>query len=79
MNYVSGFTLALDITARDLQSKAKEEGQPWTISKGYDTFCPISSYIPKEKLPNYSNVDIWLRLNGNQMTIFPGTPLTPIR
>lgn len=64
MSYVAGFSLALDITARDLQSKAKQEGQPWAISKGFDTFCPVSSYIPKESLSNYANVDLWLRVNG---------------
>lgn len=64
MNYVSGFTLALDITARDIQSEAKRTGMPWTISKGYDTFCPISSFISLESLPNYQNIDIWLKVNG---------------
>jgi 2-keto-4-pentenoate hydratase/2-oxohepta-3-ene-1,7-dioic acid hydratase in catechol pathway len=29
-----GYTVALDLTARNLQSQAKEKGLPWTQSKG---------------------------------------------
>lgn len=38
---VGGYVLALDMTARELQSQAKEKGQPWTQSKCYDTFTPM--------------------------------------
>ena len=41
MNYVFGFTIANDVTARDIQSK---DGQ-WTRGKGFDTFCPIGPWI----------------------------------
>lgn len=39
--FIAGYTLALDLTARDLQNEAKEKGLPWTISKGFDTACPV--------------------------------------
>lgn len=39
--HVAGYALALDLTARDLQSEAKREGLPWSRAKGYDTFCPV--------------------------------------
>lgn len=41
MSYVLGYTIANDITARDLQ---RSDGQ-WTRSKGFDTFCPIGPWI----------------------------------
>lgn len=41
MNYVFGFTIANDVTARDIQRK---DGQ-WTRGKGFDTFCPIGPWI----------------------------------
>jgi 2-keto-4-pentenoate hydratase/2-oxohepta-3-ene-1,7-dioic acid hydratase in catechol pathway len=41
MDYVFGYTLANDITARDLQ---KRDGQ-WTRGKGFDTFCPVGPWI----------------------------------
>ncbi|MGB5973665.1 MAG: fumarylacetoacetate hydrolase family protein [Nodosilinea sp.] len=39
-----GYTIANDITARDLQ---KRDGQ-WTRSKGFDTFCPLGPWIVRE-------------------------------
>lgn len=39
--YILGFTIAIDITARDLQRK---DGQ-WTRGKGFDTFCPLGPWI----------------------------------
>ena len=34
------------MTARDLQAEAKRSGSPWTLAKGFDTFCPIRlSYL----------------------------------
>ncbi|KAF6176749.1 hypothetical protein GIB67_031560 [Kingdonia uniflora] len=37
-----GYALALDMTAREIQSSAKSAGLPWTVAKGQDTFTPIS-------------------------------------
>jgi len=41
MDHVFGFTLACDVTARDLQ---KKDGQ-WTRAKGMDTFCPAGPVL----------------------------------
>jgi 2-keto-4-pentenoate hydratase/2-oxohepta-3-ene-1,7-dioic acid hydratase in catechol pathway len=37
LGYVFGFTVANDVTARDLQ---RSDGQ-WSRAKGFDTFCPL--------------------------------------
>jgi 2-keto-4-pentenoate hydratase/2-oxohepta-3-ene-1,7-dioic acid hydratase in catechol pathway len=42
--YVFGYTIGNDITARDLQ---KSDGQ-WTRAKGFDTFCPFGPWIDTE-------------------------------
>jgi len=42
--YVRGFTIANDVTARDLQ---KKDGQ-WTRAKGFDTFCPVGPFVSDE-------------------------------
>jgi 2-keto-4-pentenoate hydratase/2-oxohepta-3-ene-1,7-dioic acid hydratase in catechol pathway len=42
--YIHGFTVANDVTARDLQ---KKEGQ-WTRAKGFDTFCPVGPVVETE-------------------------------
>ena len=48
--YYDALTIGIDFTARDLQKKASEAGQPWTICKGFDGSAAIGEWIPKEKL-----------------------------
>jgi 2-keto-4-pentenoate hydratase/2-oxohepta-3-ene-1,7-dioic acid hydratase in catechol pathway len=48
MDYVLGYTVANDVTARDLQ---RRDGQ-WTRGKGFDTFCPIGPWIETDFDPN---------------------------
>lgn len=63
-NYVLGYTVFVDVTARDIQQKDREEGMPWSVSKGFDTFAPIGpEIIPHEEL-NPGNLEISLKLNG---------------
>ena len=64
MNYIFGYAVALDITARDIQNKLKNKGWPWGIAKGFDTFAPISEVVLKENVSNPQNLDISLKLNG---------------
>ncbi len=44
LDFVFGYTVANDVTARDLQ---RRDGQ-WTRAKGFDTFCPIGPWIETE-------------------------------
>jgi 2-keto-4-pentenoate hydratase/2-oxohepta-3-ene-1,7-dioic acid hydratase in catechol pathway len=46
-NYIYGYTVGNDVTARDLQRK---DGQ-WTRSKGFDTFCPLGPWVETEFTP----------------------------
>jgi len=64
LNHVLGYLIALDITARDIQTEAKKNGWPWGIAKGFDTFSPISEIVLKEDLPNPNNINISLKING---------------
>ncbi|HQN44714.1 MAG TPA: fumarylacetoacetate hydrolase family protein [Anaerolineaceae bacterium] len=41
LDYVLGYTIGNDVTARDLQ---RRDGQ-WTRGKGFDTFCPLGPWI----------------------------------
>ena len=56
--YVRGYTLANDVSARDLQ---KKDGQ-WTRAKGFDTFCPVGPVVTDEIDPE--NVTLETRVNG---------------
>jgi len=64
LNHVLGYLIALDITARDIQSEAKKNGWPWSIAKGFDTFSPISKVVLKENVSSPNNLDIMLKVNG---------------
>jgi len=56
--YILGYTIGNDITARDLQ---KTDGQ-WTRAKGFDTFCPFGPWIDTDFDP--SDALITCRVNG---------------
>jgi len=61
IDYIHGYTIMNDITARDLQ---KEEGQ-WYRSKSFDTFAPVGpKIVPKSEIKNPQ--DLWLKsyVNG---------------
>jgi 2-keto-4-pentenoate hydratase/2-oxohepta-3-ene-1,7-dioic acid hydratase in catechol pathway len=58
MAAVFGYTIANDVTARDLQQR---DGQ-WTRAKSFDTFCPLGPWIDTEVNPN--NLRITCRVNG---------------
>lgn len=57
-DYILGFTCAIDVTARDLQSR---DGQ-WTRAKGFDTFCPLGPAIASKL--DYNDLRIVTRVNG---------------
>jgi 2-keto-4-pentenoate hydratase/2-oxohepta-3-ene-1,7-dioic acid hydratase in catechol pathway len=58
LEYVLGYTVANDVTARDLQ---RRDGQ-WTRGKGFDTFCPLGPWIETELDP--ADVLVQTRVNG---------------
>lgn len=57
-DYILGFTCAIDVTARDLQTR---DGQ-WSRAKGFDTFCPLGPAIASKL--DYNDLRIVTRVNG---------------
>ena len=55
---IFGYTLANDVTARDLQ---KKDGQ-WIRAKGFDTFCPLGPWIETDFIPGTQKITT--TLNG---------------
>ncbi len=64
MDLVLGYAVFLDITARDLQARARAEGLPWTAAKGFDTFAPISAVTPAKEVGDPHGLAIRLEVNG---------------
>lgn len=63
--YISHIGVGLDLTARDLQDKAKEKSLPWTISKGFDTFSALSNFAAFDgKVETLNDIDFELKING---------------
>ncbi len=58
---IFGYTVANDVTARDLQ---KTDGQ-WARAKGYDTFCPLGPWITThQELDEVASLAIRTSLDG---------------
>ena len=65
--YVAGYCVAIDVTARDEQTEAKQKGMPWTVAKGYDTFCPVSEPFDAAGVGDgWRNFRLWLDVNGER-------------
>jgi len=59
-NTIFGYTILLDITARDLQKK----DVTWFRAKGFDTFCPLGPWIvTKDEIDDPQNLNIELKVN----------------
>jgi fumarylpyruvate hydrolase len=43
LELVLGYAVGVDLTRRDVQNAAREKGQPWDASKGFDQAAPISA------------------------------------
>ena len=63
-DHVLGYAVGLDMTLRDLQSTAKQRGEPWTIAKAFDTSAPISEVIPRELVADPARLTLRLTVNG---------------
>lgn len=48
--------LALDLTARAVQSQLKEQSAPWTLAKSFKGACPVSSFIPWSSAEDFQNL-----------------------
>ena len=64
LNHVAAYALGLDLTARDLQAKAKANKGPWSIAKGFDTFAPLGPLTPASAIADPQALTIALTING---------------
>lgn len=65
IEYIFGYTIVNDVTARDMQTQDFKTASPWFRSKSFDTFCPVGPFLVlKEHLQDPHNLEIELRVNG---------------
>ncbi|KAF7799615.1 hypothetical protein EIP86_010853 [Pleurotus ostreatoroseus] len=64
-SHIAGYALAVDMTARNLQDEVKKKGLPWSAVKGFDTFTPISAFVPKSAVQDAQNLNLLLKINGS--------------
>lgn len=61
---IIGYAVGLEMTCRDLQSDAIKKGEPWTLSKCFDTSAVLSDIMPVGKYKINGNEKISLQLNN---------------
>ena len=63
-DYIGGYVIFNDITARDIQRREMKSGV-FSFCKGIDTFCPLGPWIvTADEIPNPHNLAMELRVNG---------------
>ncbi|MBR5039334.1 MAG: fumarylacetoacetate hydrolase family protein [Prevotella sp.] len=62
--YYDAVTVGIDFTARDLQRKLRDAGQPWDLCKGFDGAAAIGEWVPVEKFRDIQAIHFHLDING---------------
>jgi len=64
-DYIAGYTLFNDVTARDMQIADMKKSDPWFLSKSFDTFGPIGpGIVPRDRIADPQHLEIKLKVNG---------------
>jgi acylpyruvate hydrolase len=61
--YFDEIGIGVDLTARDIQAKAKEKGLPWALAKGFDASAPVSDFKNKSEFSDLKNINFSLEVN----------------
>ena len=64
LDHVWGYGVGIDLTRRDLQLQAREQGRPWDWGKGFDQSAPIAPLHPVSEVGHPAKGRIWLAVDG---------------
>nr|WP_303802899.1 fumarylacetoacetate hydrolase family protein [Snodgrassella alvi] len=64
LDYVGGYAIGLDLTARDVQSQLKTKGLPWTKAKGFRSAACVSHFISPKLIDDINAQQFGLKVNG---------------
>ena len=62
--YYDAVSVGIDFTARELQKKLREAGQPWDLCKGFDGAAALGEWVSKEKFRDVQAMHFHLDING---------------
>src|SRR6516225_1351069 len=64
-DYIFGYTICNDVSARDRQRERLKMGQPYSYAKNFATFCPMGPWIvTSQELPDPRELKVQVRVNG---------------
>ncbi|MDP7034830.1 MAG: fumarylacetoacetate hydrolase family protein [Planctomycetota bacterium] len=63
---VDACAVGLDLTARDIQTRAKKRGHPWCVAKGWDNSAPISALVPIQNIQELEGRHLELEIDGER-------------
>lgn len=63
-NMITGLSLGLDLTLRDLQLNLKTKGLPWEMAKAFDGSAPVGYFTPLTSKLDLGNIDLCCEVNG---------------
>ena len=67
LDYVMGYTIANDVSARDWQSKERG-GTQWCRAKSFDSFAPMGPWIvTSDEIGDPNNLQIYTLINGERL------------
>ena len=65
--YYEEIGLGVDFTARDVQKRCIEKGDPWEVAKAFDGSAVVGKFLSKSTLPDVQNLNFHLLLNGEKV------------
>lgn len=64
--YIAGYGVGIDLTLRDVQSVAKQRGEPWAVAKAFRGSAPVSALVPAAAVTADEVFTISLFVNGEE-------------
>lgn len=61
---IAAWAIGIDLTAREVQTKAKANGHPWIFAKGLKGFAPVGNWVSFSGDPGSASWNLELRVNG---------------
>ena len=66
LSYIDALTLGVDLTLRDLQSAAKQDGLPWEQAKSFEQSAPLGEFLAYDPASiNLKDLNFTCRINGD--------------